>query len=134
MENGLIKKNIQKARRASGFTQESISAALGISTNSYCQIEIGKTKLISERLFDIAMILNTTPEELLLGYTPTTNESSAKYEDMERMYKEKIARIEAENKIFKVESEAEIQRLKAAVESKDKIIGVLKESLVLYSK
>lgn len=133
MENGLIKKNIQKARRASGFTQESISAALGISTNSYCQIENGRTKLISNRLFDIAKILNTTPEELLLGYPPA-NESSTKSEEVERMYKERIARIEAENKISKVESEAEIQRLKAGVESKDKIIGVLKENLVLYSK
>ena len=63
-----------------------------------------------------------------------TNEPFIKSEDVERIYKEKVARIEADYKISMVELEAEVQRLKAALESKDKIIGVLKESLNVYSK
>jgi len=133
MENRLIKLKIQKERRSLGHTQEYMSHALSISINSYCQIETGKTMLVSPRVFDIAKVLKTTPEELLIGVIPAV-ESNDKIEEVESYYKEKIANMETENKISKVELEGEIQRLKAALESKESIIGVLKESLYRYSK
>lgn len=110
-----------------------MARALNISTNSYCQIETGKTMLISSRVFEIATVLKTTPEELLLGINPK-EESNSKAEETEVFYKEKIARIEAENKITKVELEAEIQQLNTALETKNRIIGFLKENLITYGK
>ncbi|MEN6619117.1 MAG: helix-turn-helix domain-containing protein [Rikenellaceae bacterium] len=133
MENKLIKLKIQKERRGLGYTQEYMAQSLGISTNSYRQIETGNTVLISNRIFDIARILKTTPEELLVGVTLQADQNS-KIEEVENFYKEKIAKTESDNKISRVELEAEIQRLKAALESKESIIGVLKESLNRYSK
>ncbi len=133
MENNLIKLKIQKERRNRGFTQESMAQALGISTNSYCQIESGKTLLVSTRVFEIANILNLSPEELLLGSTSSI-ENDSRIAELEKNYRERIIQIETETKISIVELEAEIQRLKAALESKESIIGVLKESLNRYSK
>lgn len=133
MELRLIKLKIQKERRALGFSQEYVAQEIGMSVNSYRQIENGKTKLVSPRIFDIARVLKTTPEELLIGVTPIVDDS-AKAEELERRYKEKIDRIEAENRISILEYQGEIQRLKSALESKESIIGFLKENLNKYSK
>ena len=115
-----------------GYTQESMAGKIGMSTNSYSQIERGKTVLVSKRLFDIAKALNTTPEELILGYVPK-EDLTDKIAEIESTYKEIIAKTESENKIARVELEAEIQRLRATIESKESIIGVLKESLNRYN-
>lgn len=133
MENRLIKLKILALRRSLGYTQESMARALDISVNSYCQIETGKTLLVSTRVFEIAKVLNTTPEELIIGIVPKEN-NDTKAEEIETFYKERIARIEAENKIAIVELEAEIQRLNSSVETREKIIGVLKESMNIYKK
>lgn len=133
MENRLIKLKIQRERRGLGYTQEYMAQALGISTNSYRQIETGSTVLISNRIFDIARILKTTPEELIIGIAPTDNRDD-KIAEVEKFYKEKIAKAESDNNISRVEMEAEIQGLKSALESKESIIGVLKESLNRYSR
>jgi len=133
MENRLIKLKILALRRSLGYTQESMARALNISVNSYCQIETGKTMLVSNRVFEIAKLLNTTPEELIIGIAPKEN-NGAKVEEVEMFYKERIARIEAENKIAIVELEAEIQRLNSSVETREKIIGVLKENMNIYKK
>ncbi len=133
MENRLIKLKIQNLRKTLGYTQESMASKIGMSTNSYSQIERGKTVLVSNRLFDIAKALNTTPEELILGYSASKEDLSDKIAAIEVMYKEKIAKAESENKITQVELEGEIQRLRATLESKESIIGVLKESLNRYN-
>ncbi|MFA5848700.1 MAG: helix-turn-helix domain-containing protein [Bacteroidales bacterium] len=132
MENRLIKLKIQNLRKMLGYTQESMASKIGMSTNSYSQIERGKTLLVSNRLFDIAKALNTTPEELILGSAPK-EDLTDKIAAVEIMYKERIAKAESENKIARVELEAEIQRLRATLESKDSIIGLLKESLNRYN-
>lgn len=132
MENRLIKLKIQNLRKMMGYTQESMAGKIGMSTNSYSQIERGKTVLVSKRLFDIAKALNTTPEELILGYVPK-EDLTDKIAEIESTYKEIIAKTESENKIARVELEAEIQRLRATIESKESIIGVLKESLNRYN-
>lgn len=133
MENRLIKLKILTLRRSLGFTQEYMARAMNISVNSYCQIENGKTMLVSNRVFEIATILKTTPQELIVGFLPS-KENGAKAEEVEKFYKEKIARIEVENNIKTVELEAEIQQLKTTLETRERIIGVLKENLSIYSK
>ena len=133
MENRLIKLKILTLRRSLGYTQEYMARSLNISVNSYCQIETGKTMLVSTRVFEIAKVLNTTPEELIIGIAPNEDNVS-KIEETQRFYKEKIARIEAENKIAIVELEAEIQRLNSYVETRERIIGVLKENMNIYKK
>ncbi len=132
MENRLIKLKIQNLRKALGYTQESMASKIGMSTNSYSQIERGKTVLVSKRLFDIAKVLNIAPEELIIGYVPK-EDLTDRIAEIESMYKERIAKAESENKIVRVELEAEIQRLRATIESKESIIGVLKESLNRYN-
>ncbi len=133
METRLIKLNIQKKRRALGYSQELMANKLGMSPNSYRQIETGKTKLVSPRIYDIARVLETTPEELLIGDGQIEN-IDLRIEALEKHYQDKIDRMDAENRISIVEYKGEIQRLKADLETKESIIGVLKENLIRYSK
>jgi len=133
MENQEIKKRIREIRESLGYTQDYMARSLQISLNSYCQIETGKTKLISNRAVEIARLLNTTVKNIITGdVDPSGKEDNS--EEREKVYRENISRIESDHRIKVIELEDEIQRLKMALESKESIIGVLKESLNNYRK
>jgi len=52
-----ILKNVAKFRKEKGLTYENMALELGISTPAYRKIEVGKTQLTVERLYQIADIL-----------------------------------------------------------------------------
>ncbi len=106
---------------------------LKISVNSYRQIESGSTLLISNIVEEIASIFGIEPVELISG-SPLSKVDSGVLEEMENRYREVIKRKEADFKIARIEMEATIESLKLALESKESIIGVLKESLQGYSE
>lgn len=57
--------NIRKIREHRNYTQEYLAAKLNISQNAYSKIELGYTKITLERLFHIAVILETDPVDLI---------------------------------------------------------------------
>ena len=59
--------NIRKVREHRNYTQEYLAAKLKISQNAYSKIELGYTKITVDRLFHIAIILETDPIDLLNG-------------------------------------------------------------------
>ncbi|MCK9629748.1 MAG: helix-turn-helix domain-containing protein [Bacteroidales bacterium] len=131
MDNKDIKKRIRELRESLGYTQEEVANSLKMSQNSYRQLESGKTLLISKRLDSIASVLKTSVAELLMG----VKQESALEERLilqEKLYKEQIERIESDYKIRSIELEDEIKRLKMGLESKESIIGILKENLNKY--
>ncbi|MEA5005672.1 hypothetical protein SDC9_119084 [bioreactor metagenome] len=131
MDNKDIKKRIRELRESLGYTQEEVAHSLKMSQNSYRQLESGKTLLISKRLDQIAGVLKISVSELLIGVKP----ESAIEERLviqEKIYKEQIERMESDYKIRSIEQEDEIKRLKMALESKESIIGILKENLNKY--
>lgn len=65
MDNQTIKANIRAIRESKGLTQEQVAQRLGINRQSYWTLENGKTQLISERLFDIANVLNTPLKKII---------------------------------------------------------------------
>ncbi|GAB1473805.1 hypothetical protein MASR2M69_12460 [Bacteroidota bacterium] len=85
MNCDLIRERIKRERRALGFTQEYMAATLGISANSYREIENGATVLINPRLEEIAKILKTPLESLIFG-TLTNEEHLKKIEEIEKEY------------------------------------------------
>lgn len=133
MVNREIKSRIREKRKLLGYTQEQMARELKISVNSYRQIESGSTLLISQRVEEIASIFGIEPVELISG-SPLSKVDNGVLEEMENRYREVIKRKEADFKIARIEMEATIESLKLALESKESIIGVLKESLQGYSE
>ena len=131
MDNKDIKKRIRELRESLGYTQEEVANSLKMSQNSYRQLESGKTLLISKRLDSLAHILKTSVTELLMGVKPETAVEE-RLILMEKLHKEQIEQIESDYKIKSIEQEDELKRLKMALESKESIIGILKDNLNKY--
>ena len=133
MDNGIVKLNIINRRKELKLTQAEMAERLGISRNAYRSIERGETRLISENIDRIASILDNTAEELVLGYTPSP-ENSKILNDLKEEFSSitRSKEMEYENKInilsLKISSlEAKITLLEDLVRTKDEIINMLKK-------
>ncbi len=126
-----IRERIKRERKAQGFTQEQMAGYLGISVNSYREIEKGKTLLINNRLVKIATILNK-PLETIVFDISSVEDYTHKLLLMEQEYREKLNIAETSYKIKIAEMEGEINVLKANLKTKESIIGVLRERLPEY--
>ncbi len=62
--------NIRKIRELNGFTQEKVSAALGMTQGNYARIEKGEIRISEERLQKIAGLLNCSKEDIE-GFDPS---------------------------------------------------------------
>ena len=60
-----IAANIRHKREYRNYTQEYLALKLNISQNAYSKMEMAKTKLSLQRLYEIADILDIPPGELL---------------------------------------------------------------------
>lgn len=66
-------RNIKSIRERRNLTQEYMAQELGISQNSYSNIENGGVKLTIERLMEISKVLGVTAEELIANDSQTFN-------------------------------------------------------------
>lgn len=94
MDNVTIKKKLYELRIKAGYSQEDIADLLQISLNSYRKIEKGKTRLISDRLQDIAKIYNITTDDLIMEENP--GYGNPMYATREA-YEKKIRELENDN-------------------------------------
>ncbi|MDP3397999.1 MAG: helix-turn-helix transcriptional regulator [Bacteroidales bacterium] len=131
MDFDQIRERIKRERRSLGYTQEYMATTLGISVNSYREIESGTTLLVNPRLEEIAKILEKPLENLIFD-TASTADYSQKLSIIEREFKERLDIAETAYKIKLAEKEGEINVLKANLETKESIIGVLRERLPEY--
>lgn len=60
-----VVKNIREIRERGFISQDYMAAKMGIAQNTYSKIELGKTKIILERLLMIAHILEVDAKDLL---------------------------------------------------------------------
>lgn len=138
MDNGSIKVNIVRKRTEEGISQDEMAKRLRISRNTYRSIEKGTAKVISERLNEIASSLNTSAEELVLGYKPVERNSEMEDIRMEfdsaknRYEKEKASLIaDYENRINVLTDhiaslESTISNMREIIDSKNEIISLMK--------
>lgn len=131
MDFDQIRERIKRERRSLGYTQEYMATTLGISVNSYREIESGTTLLVNPRLEEIAKILDKPLENLIFD-TASSFDYSQKLSVVEKEFKEKLDISETAYKIKLAEKEGEINVLKANLETKESIIGVLRERLPEY--
>ncbi|MBE6233251.1 MAG: helix-turn-helix transcriptional regulator [Bacteroidales bacterium] len=124
MDNTSIKKNIRQIRKSHRITQEEMAHKLGISLTAYRDMEKGNTSLVNGNIMKMARLLDTSTEEIVLGYKPVQAEGYA-LEDVRQEYGERILSLERRiadlDKL--VSSHEEIIR------SKDEIISMLKKRL-----
>ena len=122
MNNYSVKKNISQKRKASGISQTEMADKLGLARTAYRNIEMGDTRLISDKVEDIARLLDVTAEELVLGYKPSEN-MAMRFNDIEHEFEEERSEI-----IRKYESE--MKRLENTIDTLNSYITALKDTLL----
>ncbi len=129
MDNRAIKKNILTKRIEKGYSQTEVASMMNISQASYQKIEKGITSLISDKLSSLAIALDVTEEELVLGYLPEDLEISRKLEEYRVEYSDKIHAITTNFENLIKEKDLRIRLLEEILRDKNEIITHLKDKL-----
>lgn len=140
MDNASIKKNIIRRRQEKGLSQDEMAQRLGMSRNSYRNIERGGAKILNRHFSKIAEILEISEEELLLGFKPI--DGTTGLEDVRIRYSQSAETMkssyetELESLKEKISAQEEtISNLHEIIESKTEIIQLLKrENSALQNK
>lgn len=124
MDNASIKDNIRKIRKARKLTQEAIALQMGISLTAYRDLEKGDTAIVNGNLMKIAALLDTPPEEIVLGYRPAQTEGI----NIQKMQEEYSGKIDT---LLKRISDLEklVSSQEETIRSKNEIISMLKKKL-----
>ena len=126
MDNSSIKENIRKTRKSRKITQEDMAEKLDISLTAYRDLEKGSTSILNANIIRIGELLETSTEELLLGYRPV-QASGKQVEEVRAEYSGRINVNVMERRI------ADLEKLVASLEetitSKNEIITMLKKKL-----
>ncbi len=122
MDNTSIKDNIRRIRKEHRLTQEEMAHRLGISLTAYRDLEKGNTNIVNCNVIRLAHLLNTSTEELVLGYRPVRIPEE-NLREMKEEYAGRIAELEKEVEYLRklVKSQEEI------IETKNQIIEMLRK-------
>ena len=124
MDNTSIKNNIRKIRKAHKITQEDIAHKLGISVTAYRDFEKGGTAIVNANVMKLADLLETSAEELVLGYRPSQIEGVV-LEDVRQEYGSRICTLDRRI----ADLEKLVGSLEETISSKNEIIKMLKKRL-----
>ena len=124
MDNTSIKQNIRNVRKSRNFTQEEMAFRMGISLTAYRDLEKGETSIVNTNLLKVADLLDTTTEELVLGYRPVQM-TGPDLEDIKEEYSGRVSVLE--KRIHDLEKL--VGSLEETISTKNEIISMLKKSL-----
>ena len=122
MNNSTIKENLRKIRKERRITQEDMAFRLGISLTAYRDLERGNTSMVNANLIRSAQLLETSTEEIVLGYKPAQL-STRKLEEMESQYSGRISELEKEVEYLR----KLVNSLEETVTTKNQIIEMLQK-------
>ena len=118
--NEEIYQRIRKRREKLDLSQEVVAERLGMCRNSVSNIE-SKTKIVYERIWDIADILDTSVPYLIFGIEDSgTSERIAELEAQKRALTDSY-----EEKLFSLQQNMDL--LKALIVSKDEQIIAIRQ-------
>lgn len=129
------KEIIGKLRRELRISQEKMAGAIGMSLTGYRKIEVGDTSLIHPKLESICKILKTTPEEIIAS--DSTAKAFEKIANLEATIADLLSQLrecEAKSNLMKAEYEGKIEEQIAAINTRNNLIGILKDQIAQYSK
>ena len=124
MDNSTIKDNIRRRRKASRLTQEDMAHKLDISLTAYRDLEKGNTSIVNANVMKIAQLLDTSAEELVLGYHPVQAPGKL-LEEMRSEYGGRISTLERRI----ADLEKLVESLEETIKTKNEIITMLKNKL-----
>lgn len=124
MNDEMIKDTIRRIRKSLNLTQGEVAERAGISRLTYNCIEMGSLSLISDRLAQIAETLDTSVEQLLLGYIPAEMEICMKRQEIKETAEARINGVEEKYK-------SKVLSLKRTLAEKEEIIVTLGETFAL---
>jgi transcriptional regulator with XRE-family HTH domain len=124
MDNSTIKDNIRRMRKASRLTQEEMANKLDISLTAYRDLEKGSTNIVNANVMKIAQLLDTSTEELVLGYRPVQTPAKL-LEDMRSEYGGRISAMQRRI----TDLEKLVESLQETINTKNEIITMLKNRL-----
>ena len=124
MDNSTIKDNIRRMRKASRLTQEDMAHKLDISLTAYRDLEKGNTSIVNANVMKIAQLLDTSAEELVLGYHPVQAPGKL-LEEMRSEYGGRISTMERRI----ADLEKLVESLEETIKTKNEIITMLKNKL-----
>ena len=127
MDNSTIKDNIRKRRKERKLTQEEMADRLDISLTAYRDLEKGHTNIVNANVIRIAELLETSTEELVLGYRPVQAPGKL-LEDMRSEYGNRMSVMERRI----ADLEKLVASLEETIRSKNEIITMLRNSLGAY--
>ena len=122
MDNTSIKENIRKIRKERKMTQEEMADMLGISITAYRDLERGGTSIMNGNVLRLAELLNTSTEEIVLGYRPIQMPGK-KLEEMKAEYSARIESLEKENEYLR----KLVKSLEETIATKTQIIEMLQK-------
>ncbi len=122
MDNTSIKENIRKIRKERRMTQEEMADMLGISITAYRDLERGSTSIMNGNVLRLAELLNTSTEEIVLGYRPIQMPGK-KLEEMQAEYCARIESLEKENEYLR----KLVKSLEETIATKTQIIEMLQK-------
>ncbi len=97
---------------------------MDISVTAYRDLEKGRTNILNDNLHKIAELLNTSTEELVLGYQPVQS-GGRQLEEVQAEYGGKLAVMERRI----ADLEKLVESLEETIRTKNEIITMLKKSL-----
>ena len=122
MDNSSIKDNIRRIRKARKLTQEEMAGRLDISLTAYRDLEKGNTNLMNSNVIRIAELLDTSTEELMLGYHPVQAPGKL-LEDVRSEYGGRIETMERRI----ADLEKLVTSLEETIRTKNEIIAMLRK-------
>lgn len=122
MDNFSIKDNIRKIRKEHQLTQEDMAHKLGISITAYRDLERGATNIVNGNVMKLAELLDTSTEEIVLGYRPV------------RMPEKKLREMEAEYNGRMADLEREVEYLRKLVKSHEETIATKNQLISMLEK
>ena len=122
MDNISIKANIRKIRKERKKTQEEMADMLSISLNAYRDLERGSTSIMNSNVIRIAELLDTSTEEIVLGYRPVPMPGK-KLEEMKAEYSDRISSLEKEVEYLR----KLVKSLEETIATKTQIIEMLQK-------
>ena len=122
MDDSSIKENIRRFRLERKMTQIEMANLLGLSTNAYGEIERGSTSIMNGNVLRLAELLNTSTEEIVLGYRPVQMPGK-KLEEMKAEYSARIESLEKENEYLR----KLVKSLEETIATKTQIIEMLQK-------
>lgn len=122
MDNISIKDNIRKIRKERQLTQEEMAHRMGISVTAYRDLERGSTSIVNGHVMKLAELLETTAEEIVLGYTPVKMPES-RLKEIKEEYDGRVEDLEKEAQYLR----KLVKSLEETIAAKNQIIEMLQK-------